>query len=336
MKLAAKGAKGKPVQKRRLKPGLWLTVGALSIGGFGCGLVIGTQLPEKSQEVAVASIAPPPAPAPQVLPPEPIPVPEPAVLAPPPAIPRIGPAWQRFAQKAPALGGRIPLTIVIDDMGVDHKRSQRAAMLPGPLTLSYLPYARDLGAQASAAFATGHELMLHLPMQAETSHVDPGPSPLLVTLPPEEIRRRVQAGLNSFNGFVGVNNHMGSRFTANTPGMSIVMQELQAAGVLWLDSRTTPHTVGVSLAKAKGIPSLSRDVFLDDDPKLAAVRKQLEILEGVARKHGKAIAIGHPKDDTIAALSEWLPTLPGKGFVLVPITAQLPAPVAHTDIATTK
>lgn len=317
-----------------MKPGLWLTVGALSIGGFGCGLVIGTQLPEKSEPVAVAAFVPPPAPAPQMLPPEPIPTPEPAVLAPPP-VPSIGPAWQRFAQKAPALNGRIPITVVIDDMGVDHKRSQRAAMLPGPLTLSYLPYARDLGAQAAAAFATGHELMLHLPMQAETSHVDPGPSPLLVTLAPEEIRRRVQAGLSSFNGFVGVNNHMGSRFTADSAGMNIVMQELQTAGVLWLDSRTTPHTVGVPLAKSKGIPSLSRDVFLDDNPLGPAVRKQLAILEAVARKNGNAIAIGHPKDDTIAALAEWLPTLPGKGFVLVPITALLPHPV-HTDVATTK
>ncbi|MFD2261263.1 divergent polysaccharide deacetylase family protein [Lacibacterium aquatile] len=340
--MAAKGSRGKKTKARRLQPGLWLTIGALAMGGFGCGLVIGTQIPEKEPvekpfETALAPLPfSLPAPVPASQPPEVIPEPVPAVLAPPPApAPTIGPAWQRFAQKPPALSGRIPITVVIDDMGVDHKRSQRTTMLPGPLTLSYLPYARDLSAQAAAAFATGHELMLHMPMQAETSHVDPGPNPLLVGLGPEEIRRRVRAGLSSFNGFVGVNNHMGSRFTADTPGMSIVMQELQAAGVLWLDSRTTPRTVGVPLAKAKGIPTLSRDVFLDDDPKLAAVRKQLATLETVARKHGHGIAIGHPKDDTITALAEWLPTLPGKGFVLVPITALLPQS-GHTDVATTK
>lgn len=325
--MARKVGKGKISPGGRFRPGLWLAIAATALGGFGCGLVIGTQFPEAGQVHAVA-VEPLPAPVAPARPSVSIPLPPAAppplpVVAPPPAV---RPPWQAHAVPAPALRGRIPVVIVIDDMGVDQKRSVRTTGLPGPLTLSYLPYGRGLAEQAGAARSRGHELMLHLPMQAEGKGTDPGPGALLTSLDATEVRRRTQAALRSFSGFVGVNNHMGSRFTADAARMAVVMGEIRQAGVFWLDSRTTARTVGVDQAKSNGILALSRDVFLDDDPSLAAVRRQLAALEAVARRQGHGIAIGHPKDDTIAALTEWLPTLEAKGFVLVPITALLRTP----------
>ncbi|WP_052711341.1 divergent polysaccharide deacetylase family protein [Elstera litoralis] len=171
--------------------------------------------------------------------------------------------------------------------------------------------------------------MVHMPMQPVLP-MDPGPDALTMALSPEEVQRRVRSNLGKFDGYVGINNHMGSRFTTWEAGMTPVIAELRARGLLWLDSRTSAQSVGTPLARKMAVPNIDRDVFLDDDPSLDGVRKQLRHLETVALRTGKGVAIGHPKDNTIAALREWLPTLAGKGLVLVPITAVVKAPAAQS------
>src|SRR5215468_10816044 len=122
-------------------------------------------------------------------------------------------------------------------------RSKRAWELPGPLTMSFLPYAKDLGEQARSARGRGQELMLHLPMEPSGRN-DPGPNALLVSLTDAELRQRTQTALDSFEGYAGVNNHMGSRFTAFRPGMETVLRQFRSRGLMFLDSRTTPQSVG--------------------------------------------------------------------------------------------
>ncbi len=230
--------------------------------------------------------------------------------------------WRRYAVPFRDLNSKPLIAIVIDDAGLDRPRSKRAWELPGPITLSFLPYAKDLREQARAARAHGDELMLHMPMEP-TGHADPGPNALLVSLSDSDIRQRVTADLDSFEGYVGVNNHMGSRFTAFKPGMETVLRLFKSRGLLFLDSRTTAQTVGESLAQELGVPSINRNVFLDDDEALGAVRKKLSETEEVARRQGFVVAIGHPHENTLQALSEWLPGLAAKGFALAPLTAAL-------------
>jgi hypothetical protein len=214
------------------------------------------------------------------------------------------------------------VAIVIDDVGLDRSRSRRAWELAGPLTMSFLPYAKDLGEQARAARAHNHELMLHLPMEP-TGRQDPGPGALLVSLPDSELRQRTLAALDSFDGYAGVNNHMGSRFTAFRPGMETVLRQFRARGLMFLDSRTTPQSVGDQVAQEIGLPSIVRHVFLDDEESIEAVRRRLVETEAVARRQGFVIAIGHPHEATLQALAEWLPTVQGKGMALAPATAVL-------------
>src|SRR5690606_18289818 len=124
-----------------------------------------------------------------------------------------------------------------------------------------------------------------------------------------------------FAGHVGLNNHMGSRFTANPKVMAILMDDVAARGLMFLDSRTTVDTVAEGLARARAVPFVARDVFLDNDQSADAVDQQLLETEHVARRKGHAVAIGHPHAATRAALAAWLPQVARRGFQIVPISS---------------
>ena len=230
--------------------------------------------------------------------------------------------WRRNAVPFRDLNSKPLVAVVIDDVGLDRPRSKRAWELPGPLTMSFLPYAKDLREQAKAARGWGHELMLHLPMEPNGRN-DPGPNALLVSLSDAELRQRTNAALDSFEGFAGVNNHMGSRFTTFKPGMETVLRQFKNRGLMFLDSRTTAQSVGDQVAQEMGVPSIVRHVFLDDDESLDSVRRKLAEAEAVARRQGFVVAIGHPHEATLQALGEWLPGLQAKGMTLAPASAVL-------------
>lgn len=278
--------------------------------------------PPEPPALATETPAPTPEPTQSAAPPPKAPVQTAMVRAMPPvpAAPAGVPAWQQFAVPANPATGVPRVVIVIDDMGVDRKRSDRVVALPGPLTLAWLPYARDLPAQTVSARTVGHELIVHMPMEP-TGRDDPGPGALLTRLDNETLRQRLATNLSAFDGFVGINNHMGSRFTADPSGMAVVFAELASRGLLFLDSRTTADTKAGPMAAHYQVPMLSRDVFLDHQMTATAVAASLAKVEEIARRKGVAIAIGHPHDVTTDALRQWLPTLAAKGIQLVPLTA---------------
>ena len=246
--------------------------------------------------------------------------------APPAPLEPNSPPWRRYAVAPPEAGGKPRVVVVIDDLGIDRARSARAARLPGPLTLSFLTYANDLPEQTRDARTLGHELMLHVAMEPNDKSIDPGPNVLLTGQPAGEIRKSLEWGFDRFEGYVGVNNHMGSRFTRDAAGMTVVMEELAKRGLLFLDSRTSGKTVAAALAQRHRVPFEERNVFLDAEDRPGEAEARLKELEALARRHGHAIAIGHPKERTLAALEAWLPTLAGKGLVLSPLSSVVRAP----------
>jgi hypothetical protein len=298
----------------------------------GGALLLVTFPPRHAEKLPEPSAAPsdgtPVVPAPQLAPAEKSarsakPTEEAALRPLPPMPPPTAakPTWLRYAVPAPPTGNRPLVAIVLDDLGLDRVRTAAATWLRGPLTMSFMTYASDLGAQTQAARQAGHELLLHVPMEAVDRQADPGPHGLLTGLSRDEIIERLRWGLGRFDGFVGINNHMGSKFTSDERGMEPVMEELHARGLLFLDSRTSPFSAGIRLAIAFGVPHAARDVFLDDDQTPPAIANQLARVEQFARQHGSAIAIGHPHDPTIAALKTWLPMLGEKGLALAPLSA---------------
>lgn len=263
------------------------------------------------QEANKTEPSPDPAPtAAKQEPPQPIPAPAKSGL----------PDWQRLALAATPPAGRPMIAIIIDDMGLDRRRSQRVIDLPGPLTISFMSYAEDMVHQEADARAHGHEIMMHVPMEPLDAKFDPGPGALTERLSPADIRKTFDGDLAKFGGYVGINNHMGSKFTAFAPGMEVVMEDLRERGLLFINSLTTDKSVGLAMARRYGVPSAGRNVFLDNAGDLISVDYELEQLETVARSKGNAIAIGHPRDATIEALAAWLPKMKSKGFVLVPVT----------------
>jgi polysaccharide deacetylase 2 family uncharacterized protein YibQ len=230
------------------------------------------------------------------------------------------PAWQRYALAFQPKKGVPAIAIVIDDMGVDLRRSAKAIKFQGPLTLSFLTYAKQLKGQGEKARAKGHEVMLHVAMEPRSRKVDPGPNVLLVRDRPEVTLKRLRSALDQFHGFVGINNHMGSKFTSHSASMQIVIGELKLRGLMFLDSRTGGKTVGGRLARLAGVPYAERNVFLDHDDDVEKIKSQLKAVERLARRRGSAIAIGHPRDATLQVLEEWLPSVVEKGFQLVPIS----------------
>ena len=213
------------------------------------------------------------------------------------------------------------IAVIIDDMGLDRKRSARAIKLAGPLTMSFLTYASDVKGQAEIAREAGHEIMIHVPMEPDDSDSYPGPKAITRDLSDAELRRRIDWALGRLENYVGINNHMGSRFTSYRPGMDKVLAEVKRRGLLFVDSRTSPKSVGAEVARRLSVPFAARDIFLDDDQSSDSVGRQLRALENAATEKGYAIAIGHPHDATLSNLENWLPTLASRGFVLVPVSA---------------
>lgn len=218
---------------------------------------------------------------------------------------------------SPAAAARPKVVIILDDMGVDRRATQNALRLPGPLTFSFLPYAKEIDQLTAAAESAGGEIMLHLPMEP-AGDANPGPYALKSSMTGAEFLKALEWNLNRFDGYVGVNNHMGSRLTEDAAAMKTLLGFLDHKGVFFVDSVTTPKSAVGRAARDIGVNVFARDVFLDAEVgSEKAVKNQLALAERIARETGYVIAIGHPREETLNVLGPWLTTAPARGFDLV-------------------
>ncbi len=207
--------------------------------------------------------------------------------------------------------------IVIDDLGPDLEIAKRFAALPFPVTLSVLPHQAHSRQIAEMAHLKGTEVILHLPMEALDPRQNPGQGAILLAMSSDEVRRNVWAALDTSPYFDGVNNHMGSRVTGDAEMMRAILSELKARNLFFLDSMTTAESKGWKVARELKMPTLKRDIFLDDSPSEAAVRAQIVRLVRTAKTKGTAIAIGHPREATLKSLQEAAEYFRGEGIEIV-------------------
>ncbi len=213
---------------------------------------------------------------------------------------------------------RPSIAIIIDDMGDKLVRGKKAVALPGKITLSFLPHTPHSKVLANKAYASGKEVMLHLPMETETGR-RLGPGGLTLHMTEQEIKKTIREDLESIPHVKGINNHMGSLLTRHPGAMGWLMQVIKEQGELYfVDSRTTAHTVAGKIAAENGLPTALRDVFLDDVRNEKAIRKEFRRLLRLARKHGYAVGIGHPYPETIAVLKMEISKLDSRGIKLIP------------------
>ena len=229
--------------------------------------------------------------------------------------------WRERGRKYRLSGDeRGVIAVVIDDVGIKRKSDLRAIALSYPITVSLLPYSRYALSLSSKALERGHDVFVHLPMESDNVDADPGRMALFRDLSDDDIVARTLWNLTRFDGVVGVNNHMGSRFTKWRHGMRVFLKELKSYDLLFLDSMTHPDSRGWKVAREEGIPYMIRDVFIDHDPDVEQIRIQLQQVESMASREGYAIAIGHSFHETIAMLEDWMPDASKRGFVFVPLT----------------
>jgi polysaccharide deacetylase 2 family uncharacterized protein YibQ len=213
------------------------------------------------------------------------------------------------------------LSLVIDDLGYSLTNGMAAIDLNGAHTYAILPGAIYSQKLARHAHKQNKEVILHLPMQSINSNAAHEPNALNETMDEDQLTTKVHALLAQIPFIRGVNNHMGSHLTEFDFFMRPVMDSIRGynPGLYFLDSRTSPRSVAHAQALDAGLSSISRDVFLDNEPNPESIRLQLNIWLTKAREHGSAIAIGHPYPHTIDILRAQLPATDGE-FEFLPLS----------------
>jgi polysaccharide deacetylase 2 family uncharacterized protein YibQ len=213
--------------------------------------------------------------------------------------------------------GNPRLAIIIDDLGYDRSAADAVLALGFPLTVSVLPHLPLSGELAEEAQRRGDQVMLHLPMESEADGAKPEDIELRVGMSAAQVDATLAGMLETVPYAAGVNNHQGSRATADPALMQALMPALRQRRLFFVDSRTDAKTVAYDTAERAGVPAASRKVFLDDIASRDAILKQLALAARDAQRDGFTIAIGHPRPATIAALAEGVPPLEARGIRLV-------------------
>jgi polysaccharide deacetylase 2 family uncharacterized protein YibQ len=221
--------------------------------------------------------------------------------------------------KPPTPVKQLPLVaIIIDDLGYDKKIALNLSKLNARLTFSILPFSPFQKSIARLSREKGFGIMLHLPMEPlEYPNIDPGPGTLLTSMTPDQLTRQLEKDLDAVPYIRGVNNHMGSKMTAESGQMYQIFSILKKRGLYFVDSRTTAETLCKPSARLFQIPFAQRDIFLDHRVEVEFIRKQLKELVRIAQRNGYAVGIGHPHSLTYQVLHEMLPDL-RKKIRLVP------------------
>jgi len=222
-----------------------------------------------------------------------------------------------LGQPAPVIG------IIIDDLGNSEKLGLRAILLPGPVTMAFLPHTPHAYELANMAYRMNKEVMLHLPMQAIHQN-KLGPGGLTLDMSYRDFYNTFMNNLQSIPHVTGINNHMGSLLTQRSGYMQWLMKALSEHNQLFfVDSYTTRHSVANQVAEDYWVPNMRRDVFLDNDRRDSAINSQFDQLLLTAKKNGIALAIGHPYPQTLRVLRNRIASLDSSGVKLLPVSQLL-------------
>ncbi len=194
--------------------------------------------------------------------------------------------------------------------------------LPGEVTLAFAPYGRNLQEWADKARAAGHEIVLQVPMEPYGyPKNDPGPHTLLTSLSSEENVERLDWLLRRFEGYVGITNQLGARFTRSAENLGPVLRAVRSRDLIFLDSGRGGDGLAYEVAGVLGLDRVVNDRFIDDKVNRQAIDAELAALEAKARERGSAVGIGFPYPLTVERLLLWIERLAARGIVLAPLSA---------------
>jgi polysaccharide deacetylase 2 family uncharacterized protein YibQ len=214
------------------------------------------------------------------------------------------------------------IAILIGGLGISQQSTGEAiSKLPGAVSLAFAPYASDLERIVARARAEGHEAFLQIPMEPmDYPENDPGPKTLLTTLSAERNTERLHWSMARFQGYAGLVNYMGAKFTASESAVAPILREANRRGLMMVDDGTSARSLIPQIATGLQQPVVRGDVHLDRVPTPTEVDAQLTRLEARARERGFALGVGSALPVTIDRVARWARTLENRGFVLVPVS----------------
>jgi polysaccharide deacetylase 2 family uncharacterized protein YibQ len=245
------------------------------------------------------------------------------------SIPKIGPdgvrpleAYASPIPVPPAVSADAMIAIVITGLGIsDAVTGEAIAKLPPAVTLSFLPHSGELPRWVTRARASGHEVLLQIPMEPfDYPDNDPGPQTLTLNATAAENIDRLHFFLSRVQGYVGVANFMGARFTSNDAALAAILAETGKRGLLFLDDGVSPRSVAAAVAAKAKAPFLRADLVIDAKPEWAEIDAALARLETLATSQGVVVATAGSRPVTLERLARWAKSLETRGIRLVPVS----------------
>ncbi len=215
------------------------------------------------------------------------------------------------------------ISIVIDDLGDNSIIAKKILALPGKLTAAILPRTPHAKLISKLATHYGHDIIMHLPLEAFSRPDLLGPGALMSSMDKKTFSRTFKKDLESIPNVIGFNNHMGSLLTEDPEKMGWLMDLAKSRSVFFLDSKTSESSVAENVAIQLGVPAIGRDIFLDHKSKHNSLKLQLERAKIIARSVGQVVLICHPYPETFEFLDSNLEQLTAE-FELVGISELLP------------
>ncbi len=246
-------------------------------------------------------------------------------------IPRIAPDGLRpsdvYARKASA-GNANPdgprIAIIVGGMGISATATANAlSRLPNAVTFAFTPYGADLDTLVAQAREKGHEVLLQVPMEPnDFPDNDPGPQTLLSSISAEQNTDRLHWLFSRMQGYVGIINFMGARFTASDGTLAPVLREVSKRGLIYVEDGSLSRSRGGQIAGANRLPYAKAELVIDAVPSAVEIDNALQRLETLARSSG-GVVVGYSSTlpASIDRIAKWAKAAQGRGIVLVPVTA---------------
>ncbi len=232
------------------------------------------------------------------------------------AVPTVSDPPSRTKRPA-STGAKAKLAIVIDDFGYRSEATSRILAIDEPITCAVLPDARTTAEDGLDAYNAGKLVILHMPMEAIDGNKSEGEGFIRAGMDEETVKSMLEDALEKVPMAEGLSNHMGSRVSQDRSVLAAVFEEVRERGLFYLDSRTTPDTLGPEVARKTGTEAYVNDLFIDGVDDTEYVKAKLWEAADMAIENGQALAIGHVKLSTAKALEEVLPKMLEYGVELV-------------------
>jgi polysaccharide deacetylase 2 family uncharacterized protein YibQ len=234
------------------------------------------------------------------------------------------------------LKGAPRIALIVGGLGLSDEGTANAiAQLPGAVSLGFAPYGARLDEQAAAARDAGHETLLQLPMEPfDYASDNPGPHTLLTSASDAQNLDDLHWLMGRFQGYAGVTNFLGAKFTADQAALSPVLRDVAARGLLYVDDGASPRSLARGEAAKVKLPAAIADIVIDATPKPDAIDDALNRLEALARANGSALGVATALPVSVDHVARWARGLEARGLALTPVSAIVtrgPGPAAQAS-----